>query len=232
MHTSIATSRAQRRSETPKTRNKRKVGANKSPSLPMPAILLEAVPTPDVVAIAARKALAYEGRGAPGGEAFQKALGALYGIAYALKFARKLAGGNEFKVGPLEGRWSAALEGTSFVQAPRESWRWRLRIAVPDDVTEAEVAATIRAATSKKRGKLENSEEAKRVFVERIPAQRVGRALHVGPYANEGPTLDAIGTALAAAGIEPAHTHVEIYLNDPRNTPPPRLKTVLLRETR
>jgi hypothetical protein len=32
--------------------------------------------------------------------------------------------------------------------------------------------------------------------------------------------------------VKPAFSHVEIYLGDPRRTPPARLRTVLLRETR
>ena len=203
----------------------------KSPPLPMPELLLDATKQADVVTIPARNVLAYEGKGAPESEAFQRAFGALYGVAYTLKFARKFAGGHEFKIGPIEGRWWAAIEGTEFVKAPRDTWCWRLRIAVPDDVTKNEVRATIQAATTKKGGKLENSADAKKVVLERIPAERVGRALHIGPYAEEGRTFQAIEEALAREGVKPAFSHVEVYLNDPRRTPAARLKTVLLRET-
>lgn len=199
--------------------------------MPMSSLLLDATTQADLVTIPARLALSYEGEGPPEGAAFHRAFGALYGVAFTLKFARKLAGGNEFKVGPLEGRWWAKVEGTDFVKAPRDTWRWRLRIAVPDDVTKPEVAAAIRAATTKKGGKLENSAEATKVVLERIPPQRVGRALHIGPYAEEERTFQGIVDMLARAGVKPAFSHVEIYLSDPRRTPPARLKTVLLRET-
>ncbi len=122
-------------------------------------------------------------------------------------------------------------EGNPFVVAPRERWRWRLRLAMPDDVTHAELEAAIAAATSKNGGKLEHSIEAAKVVLEQIPAQRVGRALHVGPYADEGKTFDAIAAVLAEQGLTPASSHVEIYLSDPRRTPAARLRTVLLRET-
>lgn len=196
----------------------------------MPELLLDATTQADVVTIPARKVLAYEGVGAPESEAFERAFGALYGVAYTLKFARKLAGKNELKIGPVEGRWWAAMEKTSFAKAPRDRWRWRLRIAMPDDVTAAEVLAAIHIATTKKGGKLENSPDAPKVVLERIAAQRVGRALHVGPYADEARTFLAIDEAVAKAGLKPAFSHVEIYLSDPRRTPPARLKTVLLRE--
>jgi hypothetical protein len=198
----------------------------------MPSQLLDATTHADVVMVPARKVLAIEGEGAPAGELFQKAVGALYGVAYTLKFARKKAGGAEFKIGPLEGRWWAALEGTAFMKAPRDTWRWRLRMAMPDDVTKAEVADAIAAATHKKGGKLEGSAEATTVSLERVPAQRVGRALHIGPFAEEGRTFDAIDRALADEGVKPAFSHLEVYLGDPRRTPPARLRTVLLHETR
>jgi hypothetical protein len=210
---------------------RKSMAPKQSPVLPMPSLLLDATEQADVVTVPARQVLAYEGQGAPESKAFQSAFGALYGIAFTLKFARKLSGGNEFKVGPLEGRWWAGIEGSEFVKAPRDSWRWRLRIAVPGDVTKTEVAATIQAATTKKGGKLENSADAKKVVLEHVPAQRVGRALHVGPYAEEGRTFRAIEDALARAGVKPAFSHIEIYLSDPRRAPATRLKTVLLRET-
>ncbi len=220
------------RSASTSSRKPKPRGVNGAPLLPMPDVLLHATTHADVVTIPARTALAYDGHGAPESEAFQEALGALYGVAFTLKFARKRTGGAELKIGPLEARWWAALEGTDFLLAPRDRWRWRLRIAVPDDVTEAEVDAAIHAATSKKGGKLENSAEARLVALERIPAQRAGRALHVGPYAEEGRTFEAIGEALAHAGVRPAFSHLEVYLGDPRRTPAARLRTVLLRETR
>ncbi len=205
--------------------------ASRKPPLPMPAALLDATTEPDVVEIPARTVLAIDGAGPPDGEAFRRSVGALYGAAYGVKFARKKGGGGEFKVGPLEGRWwaegvSEDLEGPP----PREAWRWRLRLAAPDGVRDAEVEAVVRAAVSRKGGKLEGSEEARRVRVERVAAARVGRVLHVGPYADEARSFARIAAALAAAGLRPARAHVEIYLSDPRRTAAARLRTVLLRE--
>jgi hypothetical protein len=200
-----------------------------TPPLPVPAVLLDATTTPDVVDVPARSALAIDGAGPPDSPAFERALGALYGIAYGLKFARKPAG-LDFKVGPLEGRWWAEGAPEGVLQAPRETWRWRLRIGVPGDAVEADVVAIARAAVGKKGGKLEGSEEARRVALERIPAARVGRILHVGPYAAEKASFARMEEALAASGLRRARPHVEVYLSDPRRTKPEKLKTVLLGE--
>jgi hypothetical protein len=116
------------------------------------------------------------------------------------------------------------------VVAPRESWRWRLRIDVPADVTEAELAEVVRAATTKKGGKLEGSAEAGRVALERVPSMKVGRILHVGPYGEEPASFDRIRALLGAAGLRGGNAHQEIYLSDPMRTEPAKLRTVLLLE--
>jgi hypothetical protein len=64
----------------------------------------------------------------------------------------------------------------------------------------------------------------------RLPAQRLGRALHVGPYATEQATFTKIDALLAAEGLAPGLAHLEIYLGDPRRVAPEKLRTVLLRE--
>ncbi len=206
-----------------------KAQAAKAVPFPVPAVLLGATTAPDIVEVPARSAVAIAGAGPPDDPGFQRAVGALYGVAYGLKFARK-PGGRDFKIGPLEGRWWAEGAPERDLQAPRHTWRWRLRIAVPDDVAEADVAAIVRAAVAKKGGKLEGSEEARRVALERIPRTRVGRILHVGPYATEPASFTRMEVALTAAGLRRARPHVEIYLSDPRRSKPEKLKTVLLGE--
>jgi hypothetical protein len=68
------------------------------------------------------------------------------------------------------------------------------------------------------------------VFLETVPAQRLGRILHVGPYAEEGASFALISAALAGAGLKPAPTHIEVYRKDPGRTRAAALETVLLRE--
>ena len=68
------------------------------------------------------------------------------------------------------------------------------------------------------------------MFLEAIPAQRLGRILHLGPYADEPASFDQIATVLDRAKLAAAPTHIEVYLNDPSRTKPAALKTVLLRE--
>jgi len=194
-------------------------------------VLVKARATPEIVTVPERMAVAIDGRGAPAGEAFQQALGALYGVAYTLKFSRKKSGrGQPFKVAALEGRWSAEGCPDETTIPPPETWTWRMRIGVPPDMTDAEVVAAVREATTKKGGKLEGSAVASRVFLERIPEGRCGRILHVGPYADEPRSFAVLVPIMEAAGLHAVRPHIEIYLSDPRRTAPERLKTVLLKE--
>jgi hypothetical protein len=200
---------------------------------PTPRELVRATRTPDIVDLPKRRCLAIDGAGSPADPGFAQAIAALYRTAYALKFARKRAGEHDFKVGPLEGHWSADVRPGARERPPAESWRWRLRLGVPSDVTKDDVDRLRRdvvAKVGRKAGKLAASPLLARVFLESIPAQRVGRILHLGPYADEPASFDLIAPVLERAGFAAAPSHVEVYLNEPSRTRPAGLKTVLLRE--
>ena len=130
-------------------------------------------------------------------------------------------------------RWPAGTAGAprdryGWEVPAREAWRWRLQMAVPPDLTQREVDEMVESATSKKGGKLEGSEEARRLRVLRIPPARYARLLHVGPYATEPESFDRIDTFLVDQGLRREPWHVEVYLSDPGRTPPEKLKTTLL----
>lgn len=197
---------------------------------PTPREVASATAEPDIVRLPKRRCVAIDGSGSPGDAAFEQAVGALYGTAYALKFARKKAGQHEFKIGPLEGRWAADVPPNFRGKPPATTWRWRLRIGVPPDVTRDELERIKEQVVTKKRGKLAGSATVPHVFVEALPAERVGRVLHIGPYADEPASFARIAGALERAGLKPAPTHIEVYLNDPRRVRPQALRTVLLRQ--
>lgn len=194
-------------------------------------VLVKATATPEIVTVPARLALAIDGRGAPGSDDFQQSMGALYGVTYGLKFGRKKSGrGVLFKVAALEGRWSAEGWSDPSTVPPPDLWTWRLRMAVPPDITDDEVTAMVSEVTHKKGGKLEGSPVAHRLFLERIPETRCGRILHVGSYSDEPHSFARLAPVIAAAALRASHHHLEVYLGDPRRTPPSKLRTVLLKE--
>jgi len=180
--------------------------------------------------VPARSVFAIEGRGAPEGAVFQAAVAALHRVAFRVKSARKRAGAAVFKIGPLEARWWTTDPGQPLAPLLRTEWRWCLRLPAPPDVTEDEVAAAVAAATSKRGGRQKDSDTARGVKVDRLPPARCGRVLHLGPYAAESASLAKIHAAIAKTGFVAGSGHSEVYLSDPRRTPPAKLETVLLIE--
>ena len=67
------------------------------------------------------KYLTITGQGAPGGDAFQGSVGALYNVSFTLKMAKKFAG-KDYKVCHLEGLWWADKEDENFATQPPETW--------------------------------------------------------------------------------------------------------------
>jgi hypothetical protein len=194
-----------------------------------PAELLKAKKHPDIVEVPDRVVLAIDGAGGPEEPGFAASIGALYGISYGLRFARKAAGRPVFKVGVLEGEWRAEGADLSVHEIPaRETWRWRLQMALPPDVTSDELAAMVEAATTKKGGKLHGSEEARRLALAHPESGGYARILHVGPYATEPESFARIDDFLADQGRSREPWHVEVYLSDPGRTAPEKLKTALL----
>ena len=53
------------------------------------------------------------------------------------------------------------------------------------------------------------------------------QVLHIGPYADEAPTVDRLHAAIESAGLRPRGRHHEIYLGDPRRAAPEKLRTIL-----
>lgn len=200
-----------------------------SPGSRTPREMTDAKRTADVVTVPPRVFLAISGAGAPESPEFAASLGALYGIAYGLKFGRKKAGGPDFKVGALVGIWRITeLPSVQDGIPSRDSWRWTMQLDVPCDVTVEEVRETADAALAKKGGKLQGSPCARLVELQSEPARRYGRILHLGPYAEEPASFAAIETQLSAGGLQREPWHVEVYLSDPGRTAPDKLKTVLL----
>jgi len=51
--------------------------------------------------------------------------------------------------------------------------------------------------------------------------------MHLGPFSEEGPTIEKIHCYIKERGGSPGGKHHEIYLRDFRRTKPERLRTVI-----
>ena len=174
---------------------------------------------PMLVRVERAKYLSATGQGEPGGALFQAMVGALYGTAYTIKFAKK-PGGHDFKVCNLEGLYWTDSEYQCFTGAPPAKLHWRLLIRVPGYVTQRDLDAAVRA-------KRETAPEMAEVKLETIKEGKSVQMLHVGPYAEEPKTIRLMIDFAAAQGLQVQGPHHEIYLSDPHRVPPERLKTIL-----
>jgi hypothetical protein len=127
----------------------------------------------------------------------------------------------DYTVMPLEGLWCAD-DLTAFAETRKDGWKWTLMIQQPGFVTKENVAAAKELAKNKKNAPLLYDTTFGR-FTEGQSAQ----ILHVGPYADEAPTIARLHTFIKEKGYHFGGKHHEIYLSDPRRTAPEKLKTIL-----
>lgn len=164
--------------------------------------------------------LMVDGVGEPGGEAYTSALEALYPLAYTLRFTLRDEG-VDYGVMPLEGLWWSD-DYTDFTENRRENWCWTMMIMQPDCVTGAHVDAAVDKVRAKK-----NPVALDKVRFEAMTEGPSAQILHIGPFTDEGPTIEKVHVAIEAAGHALAGKHHEIYLSDIRRAAPEKWRTVI-----
>lgn len=171
--------------------------------------------------------LMVDGEGDPNtAPAYMEAVEALYGVAYALKFASKAAG-RDYVVPPLEGLWWAD-DMAAFRQRAKAKWRWTMMILQPDWISPDQVKTAVEKA-----GVKNPTPALSRLRSERFEEGRCVQVLHVGPYDAEGPILARLHDEfLPERGLVPVGKHHEIYLGDPRKSAPEKLRTILRQPVR
>ncbi len=170
---------------------------------------------PELLEVPERLFLMADGRGDPNGsEEFQQAIGALYSLSYGLKYRLKGELGVDRTVGALEGLWWVDEGPLSFED--RSNWRWTLMIEQPEEATKDRLDALARERGLEERPRLE-----------RFTEGRAAQILHVGPFAEERPTVERLHAFIEEQGLRPTGRHHEIYLSDTRRTAPERLRTIL-----
>ncbi|MEA5456838.1 GyrI-like domain-containing protein [Sinomonas sp. JGH33] len=169
------------------------------------------------------------GSGDPEGTAFSSAVQALYSVSYTAHFIVKKRSGEVTRVMPLEALWwfdgIGQAEGagalTNMAGVDRSAWHWQAMIAQPEPVTAEVVEQAIEDCRPKHLAALDE------LRCERWAEGQCAQTLHVGPYADEAPTIDRLHAAIAEAGLRPRGAHHEIYLGDPRRSAPEKLRTLL-----
>ena len=174
----------------------------------------------DEVDVPAFNFLMIDGAGNPNTSSdYKDAVEALFSAAYTIKFALKKAMRLDYAVMPLEGLWWADDIAT-FERDEKQHWQWTMMIMQPSQVCERDVESAIDNLQKKSLVSLS------KLRFESFHEGGCAQLLHLGPFADEGPTIERlhsfIGERSALRG-----KHHEIYLSDIRRAAPEKWKTII-----
>jgi len=166
--------------------------------------------------------LMVDGNGAPETPEYKEAIEALYSVSYTLKFMIKKGDiGIDYGVLPLEGLWWAD-DMSDFINDNKSNWIWTMMIMQPEYVTKGLVQAAINKVKVKK-----SLPAIDKVKFESFQEGKCAQTLHVGPFTEEGPTVERVHSFITEGGNELIGKHHEIYLTDIRRAAPENWKTVI-----
>jgi hypothetical protein len=179
---------------------------------------------PVMVTVPRMNYLAINGQGVPDGTDAMQAIEALYAVAYTLKFAIKKGQGIDYPVMPLEGLWWTD-DMSRFSMDDKSAWKWTYMIMQPEFITQKMIDNAIDEARRKK-----NPVALGKMKFEKFDGGLSAQIMHIGPYAEEGPTIKRLhdfihGQGYIFDGLK--QKHHEIYLSDPRKTAPDKMKTII-----
>ena len=175
---------------------------------------------PEIVEFDEANYLTIEGIGEPAGKMFVSKVEALYPLAYGIKKICKEQD-KDFGVPKLEGLWW--VEGdTPALEIPRNKWRWKLLIRMPEFITK-ELMFSVQPVVAKKK----KNELVQKIALEKMTEGKCVQIMHIGPYSTEHKTINELMAFIDANGISVNGKHHEIYLSDPRKNKPDKMKTII-----
>lgn len=149
--------------------------------------------TPEIIEMPARKVATVTSKGDPnvvGEQVFKP----LYGAVYTLKFDLKKRGLESFKVEAVRARWPDAH------LLPKDQWTAHWALPIPDDT---EILP-------------KKNPDDPDVAIATWEYGTVAQVLHLGPYSEEGPTIEALHKFVEENGYRLIGDHEEEYLTSPR----------------
>ena len=163
-----------------------------------------------------------DGQGDPNtSEVYAEAVEALFSVSYAAKFIVKKGPQEiDYRVMPLEGLWWAD-DMAAFTVRDKASWKWTMMILQPDFVADDVVAAAISQVRARKA-----LSAVEHLRLETIAEGRSAQVLHIGPFEEEGPTVERLHDFINARSKRRGKHH-EIYLSDIRRAAPENWKTIV-----
>lgn len=175
------------------------------------------------VDVPAMNFLMVDGEGDPNtSKSFSDAIEALYPLSYTLKFmVKKGPLAIDYGVMPLEALWWAD-DMSVFATGNKDAWKWTLMVMQPKFIT-VEMAAEAMAEVAKKKKPAALS----LVRFEAFKEGKAAQTLYVGPFSEEGSTIEKVHLFIESTGCQRVGKHHEIYLCDMMRTAPEKLKTII-----
>lgn len=168
------------------------------------------------------KYLMIDGEGDPNNsQSYSEAVEALFSVSYAAKFKMKKGDNKiDYVVMPLEGLWWAD-DMSAFTSRDKSSWKWTMMIMQPDILSDQFIMEAIHDVDEKK-----GLPGLSRIRLERLTEGHCAQILHIGPFDEEGPTIDKLHEYIDSRTGRTGKHH-EIYLSDIRRADPNNWKTVI-----
>lgn len=166
--------------------------------------------------------LMVDGEGDPNtSKTYSDAVEVLFAVSYAVKFkVKKGPLAIDYGVMPLEGLWWSD-DMSSFTVADKSRWKWTAMIMQPSFVTQDLIEQVMKEVKEKK-----NPAALPKLRWESFSEGRCAQIMHIGPFSEEGPTVQKVHSFIDSIGRRDGKHH-EIYLNDIRKTAPAKWKTVI-----
>jgi len=168
------------------------------------------------------KFLMVDGEGDPNTSlAYAQAVEALFSVSYTAKFMVKKGPQQlDYAVMPLEGLWWAD-DMSAFVTGDKAKWKWTMMIMQPPFVANEIIEAALAEVRRKK-----NLPGIDKLRLEDFSEGLCAQILHVGPFSEEGSTIERLHEFIDARSRRTGKHH-EIYLSDIRRADPKKWKTII-----
>lgn len=178
---------------------------------------------PDLVDIPPVNYLMIDGKGDPNtSQSFSEAIETLYPVSYTLKFMIKRGQiGIDYGVLPLEALWWAD-DMSVFSTGNKDQWKWTVMIMQPEFITKDMIHEATETVQKKK-----NPPALPLMRFQSFTEGKSAQIMHIGPFAEEGPTIEKLHTFIENQNCQRRGKHHEIYLSDIRRAAPENWKTII-----
>ena len=177
----------------------------------------------EIVDVPQMNFLMIDGEGDPNSsQSFSDAIEALFPLAYTLKFMVKKGDMTiDYGVLPLEALWWAD-DMSAFTTGNKNDWKWTAMIMQPEFITQ-EMVDTATSEVKRKKKPIALS----LVRFEAFKEGKAAQTMHIGPFSEEGPTIEKVHLFIEENGSQRIGKHHEIYLSDIRRAAPDKWKTIV-----